>query len=89
MVQLQIMKKYILITGASVFVAMFSSAQNTRTHIEKALNDPKSSENAAKADALLIDKTSIKTDTAYDSGRKASKKEKIRSRKTKRMPGKK
>ena len=83
------MKIIILVAGMSILVSLVSNAQDTRTHIEKALKDPKASENAAKADALLIDKTNIKYDSMQERRPRATTKEKSHYRKTNRISPKK
>ena len=84
------MKKYFIVSATLVLFSLFSNAQDTRAHIEKALTHPKATENAAKADALLIDKKAIKDDTAHDRNKQAIRKGESHSKKTKRVyPGKK
>ena len=49
------MKKYFIVASALTLITLCAGAQTTRQHIEKALTDPRSAENAARADAMLID----------------------------------
>ena len=84
------MKKYFIVASALTLITLCAGAQTTRQHIEKALTHPKATENAAKADALLVDKKAIKDDTAHDRNKQAIRKGESHSKKTKRVyPGKK
>lgn len=69
------MKKYLVVSSALMFVSMFSIAQSTRNHIEKALTSPGAAESSAKADAMLIDKKAIKDSSTYDAGDASTRKD--------------
>ncbi len=49
------MKKYSIVASALTLITLCAGAQTTRQQIEKALTDPNSAKNTAKADAMLID----------------------------------
>ena len=71
------MKKYLAFSTIAILLSTLSFAQTTQEQIDKAMKDPKAAENAAKADARLIDKKNIKDSTGYKEGvsGKAAKKE--------------
>ena len=58
------MKKFSLLLTASMFVSMISFSQTIKQNIEKLSKDPKTAENAGKADVYILGSKKISNDTA-------------------------
>ena len=69
------MKKRLVILAAGIFFSVFTFAQTIKQQTQRALEDPKAAENAAKADVLLIDKKTVKDSTVYNAAPATTKKE--------------
>ena len=57
-------KKSSLFIAGLLFISMASFSQTIKENIEKQAKDPKTAENAAKADVLLINKKAITDSTS-------------------------
>ena len=56
-------KSFALITGL-IFIATASFSQTIKENIQKQAKDPKTAENAAKADVIIINKKTVTDSTA-------------------------
>lgn len=74
------MKKLALLMTASIFISMTSFSQATKENIKKLSKDPKTVENAAKADVYILKNKKVISDTAtqQECDPKPSKKRKFR-----------
>jgi hypothetical protein len=66
-------KKFCLVTTASMFIAMTSFSQTIKENIEKQSKDPKTIDNAAKADVYVVgDKKKISDPISAPGDRKSN-----------------
>ena len=58
-----VMKKFSFLITAAMSISMMAFSQTTRDNIEKLSKDPKTAENAAKADVYIVKSKKIISDT--------------------------
>jgi hypothetical protein len=58
-----VMKKLSMMMAASMLISMISLSQTTKDNIEKLSKDPKTAENAAKADVYILNNRKLICDT--------------------------